>query len=46
MMSNTPLADSPRLMMQLTGTVIGILSGLILGALSWIVSKLFKNKMS
>ena len=43
MMSNSPLHGSSRLMMLLTGPVIGILSGLILGALSWIAGKLFKK---
>jgi hypothetical protein len=46
MMSNSPLRDSPRLMMLLTGPVIGVLSGLILGAFSWIAGKLLKKKRS
>ena len=33
---------SPRLMMLLTGPVIGLISGLVLGSLSWIASKIVK----
>lgn len=31
MMSSMPLADSPRLMMAVTGPVIGVVTGLVLG---------------
>jgi hypothetical protein len=31
MMTSMPLPDSPRLMMAMTGSIIGLVSGLILG---------------
>ena len=43
MMANMPLPDSPRLMMLLTGPVVGVVSGLVLGLFSFIASKLVKK---
>jgi hypothetical protein len=40
MMTSMPLPDSPRLMMALTGPVIGIVSGLVLGLFAVAASKL------
>jgi hypothetical protein len=42
MMARMPLPDSPRLMMLLTGPVIGVVSGLVLGVFAFIASKLVK----
>ncbi|TAL66801.1 MAG: hypothetical protein EPN82_16910 [Bacteroidetes bacterium] len=44
MMNKMPIHGSPRLMMLITGPIIGIISGLILGLLSFIASKIFKKK--
>lgn len=43
MMTNMPIPVSPRLMMLMTGPVIGILSGLILGLFAFVASKILKN---
>ncbi|MGB8298646.1 MAG: hypothetical protein WCG85_24740 [Polyangia bacterium] len=40
MMARMPLPDSPRLMMLLTGPVIGVASGILLGLFAFIASKL------
>jgi hypothetical protein len=37
------LAAHPRRMMLVTGPIAGILSGIVLGLLSWIASKLFRR---
>lgn len=44
MMASMPLPDHPRLMMLMTGPVIGILSGLVLGLFALLASKIMKNK--
>lgn len=44
MISSMPLPDHPRLMMLMTGPVIGILSGLVLGLFALLASKIMKNK--
>ena len=44
MMKKMPLPDSPRLMMLLTGPVIGLISGLVLGLFAWVASKIVKKK--
>ena len=44
MMTKMPVPDSPRLMMLMTGSIIGIISGLILGLFAFIASKIFKKK--
>ena len=40
MMASMPLADSPRLMMALTGPVVGLISGLVLGLFAVVASRL------
>jgi hypothetical protein len=40
MAQKTPFPDSPRLMMALTGPVIGVISGVVLGLFAWVASKL------
>ncbi|MDP4239543.1 MAG: hypothetical protein Q8904_08760 [Bacteroidota bacterium] len=44
MMVKMPVPDSPRLMMLITGPVIGIISGLVLGLFSFIASKILQKK--
>jgi len=46
MMSKMPIPDSPKLMMLITGPVIGIISGLILGLFAFVASKILKKKQS
>lgn len=46
MMSKMPIPDSPKLMMLITGPIIGIISGLILGLLAFVASKILKKKQS
>jgi hypothetical protein len=43
MMTKMPIPDSPRLMMLMTGPVIGIISGLVLGLFAFIASKIMKK---
>ena len=43
MMVKMPMPDSPRLMMLMTGPVIGIISGLVLGLFSFVAGKLVKR---
>jgi hypothetical protein len=43
MMKSMPLPESPRLMMALTGPVIGIVSGVIIGLFSLIARALMKR---
>ena len=44
MLKQMPMPDSPRLMMLITGPVIGIISGLVLGLFAFIASKIIKKK--
>ena len=44
MIASGPLATHPRLMMLLVGPVIGIVTGIILGLLSFGASKIVKKK--
>ncbi len=44
MMEKMPLPEHPRLMMLITGPVIGIISGLVLGLFAFIASKIVKKK--
>ena len=46
MMTSMPLPDSPRLMMALTGPVIGVVSGLVLGLFAVGASKLTTSRTS
>jgi len=45
MLKKMPLPHSPRLMMLITGPVIGIVSGLVLGLFSVIASRIVKKKI-
>jgi len=40
MMQSMPMPASPRLMMAFAGPVIGLLSGIVIGVLAWIASKI------
>jgi hypothetical protein len=42
MLKNMPRPDSPRLMMLMTGPVVGIVSGLVLGLFAFVASKIVK----
>ncbi len=46
MMNSMPLPNSPRLMMALTGPVIGIISGVIIGLLAYVAGKFVKPRIS
>lgn len=43
MLTKMPLPDSPRLMMLMTGPIVGIISGVILGLFAFIASRLVKK---
>ena len=43
MMSGMAMATHPRLMMLITGPIVGIVSGLVLGLFAFIASKLIKK---
>jgi hypothetical protein len=43
MMASMSLPDSPRLMMALTGPVIGVVSGLVLGLFAVVASTLVRH---
>lgn len=40
MARSMPLSNSPRLLMTITGPVIGVISGVIIGALAWVAARL------
>ena len=44
MMTKMPMPDSPRLMMLMTGPLVGIVSGLVLGLFAFMASKIMKKK--
>lgn len=44
MMRTMPMPTHPRLMMLMTGPIIGIISGLVLGLFAFIASKIMKKK--
>jgi hypothetical protein len=44
MMASMPLPDSPRLMMALTGPIIGVVSGLVIGVFAVIASKVLTRR--
>ena len=46
MMAKMPMPDSPRLMMLLTGPVIGLISGVVLGLFSFVAGKLVQKSAS
>ena len=43
MMATMPLATHPRLMMLLTGPIVGFLSGLVLGLFAFVASKIVRR---
>jgi hypothetical protein len=43
MMAKMPAPDSPRLMMLLTGPVVGVISGLVLGLFAFVAGKIMKK---
>lgn len=43
MMTKMPMPDSPRLTMLLTGPVVGVISGIVLGLFAVIAAKLLKR---
>jgi uncharacterized membrane protein len=44
MMNKMPLPFTPKIMMLITGPIIGVISGLVLGLFAFIASKLVKRK--
>ena len=44
MMAKMPMANHPRMMMLLTGPVVGIISGLVLGLFAFAAGKMVKKK--
>jgi len=44
MMATMPMPDSPRAMMLMTGPIVGIVSGLVLGLFAFVASKILKRK--
>jgi hypothetical protein len=46
MMKSTPLADAPRLMMAITGPVVGLISGAIIGLLALGAGKLIRRPLA
>ena len=46
MMKSMPLPDSPRLMMLMTGPVVGVASGVVLGLFAFLASKLVKPSVA
>jgi len=44
MITDMPLQNHPRLMMLITGPIIGLISGVVLGLFSFIASKIIKKK--
>jgi hypothetical protein len=43
MMASLPLPDSPRLMMAVVGPVVGLVSGVIIGVMALVASRLLKS---
>lgn len=43
MMKSMPAAVSPKLMMALTGPLIGVVSGIIIGLFAWVASRLIRR---
>ena len=44
MMTKMPMPNHPRLMMLITGPIVGIISGLILGLFAFIASKIITKQ--
>ena len=45
MMKSMPMPDSPRLMMALTGPVVGIVSGVVIGILCMLAGRLVRPRL-
>jgi hypothetical protein len=45
MMASMPLPESPRLMMAITGPIIGVISGCIVGLFAFVAGKLVKPRI-
>lgn len=43
MMKATPMSNHPRVIMLITGPIVGIMSGLVIGLFSFIASKIVKS---
>jgi hypothetical protein len=43
MLAKMPMPDAPRLMMALTGPIVGIVSGIVLGLFALVASKIVKR---
>jgi|ERR1017187_1691691 hypothetical protein len=46
MMAKMPMPNHPRLMMLITGPIVGVISGIILGLFAFIASKLVKRNLN
>jgi hypothetical protein len=44
MMASMPLAQHPRLMMLITGPIVGLMSGIVLGLFAWVFGKFVKSR--
>ena len=44
MIAKMPMHNSPRLMMLITGPIVGIISGLVLGLFAFTASRIFQKK--
>ena len=44
MMQSMPLVEHPRLLMLLTGPVVGFISGLVIGVFAWIATKIVRRR--
>ena len=46
MLSTLPMHEHPRWLMLITGPVIGVISGVVLGLFAFVASKIWKNKVA
>lgn len=44
MMATMPLAQHPRLMMLITGPIVGFISGIVIGLVAWVMGKLVRPR--
>ena len=44
MMQSMPLMQHPRLLMLLTGPVVGFISGLVIGVFAWVATKIARRR--
>jgi len=45
MLGASPFSESPRLMMAITGPAIGIVSGIVIGLLAMMTSRIFRQRI-